>query len=181
MISKEYETTNKLPDNNQRWWFALYTKPRSEFKAAEQIQSAGVQYYLPSITKVKQWSDRKKKVTEPLLRGYIFIFANEKERIISLEQYSVVRCINERGRPARIPEWQIDNLKKMLSTESDILVKEGLVPGVKIIIKEGPFEGIIGTLQEIDNEKTLAVTIDLLNRSVVAHLPKESIIEIIKG
>jgi transcription antitermination factor NusG len=181
VIRKEYERANTLSDSNQRWWFALYTKPRSEFKAAEQIQSAGVQYYLPSIIKVKQWSDRKKKVTEPLLRGYIFIFANEKERIISLEQYSVVRCLSEKGRPAKIPEWQIDNLKKMLSTESDILVKEGLVPGVKIRIKEGPFEGVIGTLQEIDNEKTLAVTIDLLNRSVVAHLPKESIIEIIKG
>ena len=181
MISKDYEKANTLSDNKQRWWFALYTKPRSEFKAAEQIQNAGVQYYLPSITKVKQWSDRKKKITEPLLRGYIFIFANEKERIISLEQYSVVRCISERGRPAKIPEWQIDNLKKMLSAESDVLVKEGLVPGVKIRIKEGPFEGIVGTLQEIDNDKTLAVTIDLLNRSVVAHLPKGSIIEIIKG
>ncbi len=178
---KEYERANTLSDSNKRWWFALYTKPRSEFKAAEQIQSAGVQYYLPSITKVKQWSDRKKKITEPLLRGYIFIFANEKERIISLEQYSVVRCISERGRPSKIPEWQIDNLKKMLSTESDVLVKEGLVPGVRIRIKEGPFEGVIGTLQESDNEKTLAVTIDLLNRSVVAHLSKESIIEIIKG
>lgn len=178
---KEYERANTLSDSNKRWWFALYTKPRSEFKAAEQIQSAGVQYYLPSITKVKQWSDRKKKITEPLLRGYIFIFANEKERIISLEQYSVVRCISERGRPSKIPEWQIDNLKKMLSTESEVLVKEGLVPGVKIRIKEGPFEGVIGTLQESDNEKTLAVTIDLLNRSVVAHLSKESIIEIIKG
>ena len=170
-----------LSDINERWWFALYTKPRSEFKAAEQIKDAGIKYYLPSITKVKQWSDRKKKVTEPLLRGYIFIYANERERIISLEQYSVVRCISERGRPAKIPEWQIDNLKKMLSTESDVLVKEGLVPGVKIKIKEGPFEGVIGILQEIDNEKTLAVSIDLLNRSVVAHLPKESIIEIIKG
>ena len=181
MIRKGYEKANTLSDSNQRWWFALYTKPRSEFKAAEQIQDAGVQYYLPSITKIKQWSDRKKKVNEPLLRGYIFIFANEKERIISLEQYAVVRCISERGRPAKIPEWQIDNLKKMLTTESDVLVKEGLVPGVKIRIKEGPFEGVIGTLQEIDNEKTLAITIDLLNRSVVAHLPKESIIEIIKG
>ncbi len=180
MIKKVYEKANTLADLDQRWWFALYTKPRSEFKAAEQIQNAGVKYYLPSITKVKQWSDRKKKVTEPLLRGYIFIFANEKERIISLEQYSVVRCISDRGKPARIPEWQIDNLKKMLNTESNILVKEGLVPGVKIRIKEGPFEGVIGILQEIDNEKTLAVTIDLLNRSVVAHLPKESIIEIVK-
>jgi len=175
-----YEKANTLSDLNERWWFALYTKPRSEFKAAEQIDKAGIQYYLPSVTKVKQWSDRKKKVTEPLLKGYIFIYANERERIISLEQYSVVRCLTERGRAAKIPEWQINNLKKMLSTESDVLVKEGLVPGVKIKIKEGPFEGVIGVLREIDNEKTLAVSIDLLNRSVVAHLPKESIIEIIK-
>ena len=180
MRNKAYEKANTLSDLNERWWFALYTKPRSEFKAAEQIDKAGIQYYLPSVTKVKQWSDRKKKVTEPLLKGYIFIYANERERIISLEQYSVVRCLTERGRAAKIPEWQIDNLKKMLSTESDVLVKEGLVPGVKIKIKEGPFEGVIGVLREIDNEKTLAVSIDLLNRSVVAHLPKESIIEIIK-
>ena len=180
MTNKAYEKANALSDINERWWFALYTKPRSEFKAADQIKEAGVQYYLPSITKVKQWSDRKKKVTEPLIKGYIFIYANERERIISLEQYSVVRCITERGRAAKIPEWQIDNLKKMLSTHSDVLVKEGLVPGVKIKIKEGPFEGVIGILQEIDNEKTLSVSIDLLNRSVVAHLPKESIIEIVK-
>jgi transcription antitermination factor NusG len=178
--NKSYEKANTLSDINERWWFALYTKPRSEFKAAVQIDKAGIQYYLPSVTKVKQWSDRKKKVTEPLLKGYIFIYANERERIISLEQYSVVRCLTERGRAAKIPEWQINNLKKMLSTESDVLVKEGLVPGVKIKIKEGPFEGVIGVLREIDNEKTLAVSIDLLNRSVVAHLPKESIIEIIK-
>ena len=181
LIIKRYEKANTLSDNSQRWWFALYTKPRSEFKAAEQIQTAGVQLYLPTVTRLKQWSDRRKKITEPVLKGYIFIFANEKERIISLEQYSVVKCISERGRPAKIPEWQIENLKKMLSTQSDVIVKEGLVPGVKIRIKEGPFEGTIGVLQEIDNEKTLAVSIDLLNRSVIAHLPKESIIEIIKG
>jgi transcription antitermination factor NusG len=165
----------------KRYWFALYTKPRSEFKAAEQIKSIDVEYYLPSIVKIRQWSDRKKKITEPLLKGYIFIFANEKERILSLEQYSVVRCISERGQPARIPEWQIDNLKKMLTNQSEFYVREGLVRGVKVKIKEGPFEGVIGTFQEIDNEKTIAVSIDLLNRSVIAHLPRESVLEIVKS
>ena len=182
MRNIEYEKAKRLNDisNGNKAWFALYTKSRSEFKAAEQIHSAGVEYYLPVITKIRQWSDRKKKISEPLIRGYIFIFANEKERLLSLEQYSVVRCVTERGKAARIPEWQIDNLKKMLNTQSDVLVKEGLVPGVKIRIKEGPFEGVIGTLQEIDNQKTLAVSIDLLNRSVITYLSKESIIEIIK-
>jgi transcriptional antiterminator RfaH len=178
----EYVKVSRFVSNrsNGKAWFALYTKSRSEFKAAEQIESVGVDFYLPVITKIKQWSDRKKKISEPLIRGYIFIFADEKERLLSLEQPSVVRCVSERGKPARIPEWQIDNLKRMLSSESELLVKEGLIPGAKVKIKDGPFEGVIVTLQEIDNQKTIAVSIDLLNRSVIAYLPRESELEIIK-
>jgi transcriptional antiterminator RfaH len=161
-------------------WFALYTKSRSEFKAGEQIGANKVEYYLPTVVKYKQWSDRKKKITEPLIRGYIFIYANEKERIIALEQNAVVRCLTERGRPAKIPDWQIENLKNMLKNEADFYIAEGLVPGAKVKIKEGPFENVIGVIREIDGGRTLAVSIDLLNRSVIAHLPKESVLEIIK-
>jgi transcription antitermination factor NusG len=164
----------------EKSWFALYTKPRSEFKAAEQISECGVYYFLPTITRLKQWSDRKKKVTEPLLRGYIFIFANEKERILSLEQYSVVRCIFDSGRPARIPQWQIDNLKAMLNSNSELFIKEGLIPGAQVRIKDGPFEGVIGIVQNSDSGKTIAVSIDLLNRSIIAHLPKECTFEVVK-
>lgn len=161
-------------------WFALYTKPRAEFKAAAEIEGEGVQIYLPTVTRIKQWSDRKKKVTEPVLRSYIFIFANEKERVNSLEQRSVVRCIFDGGKPAKIPEWQIENLKRMLSFKSEFFVKNGLVPGVKVRIKEGPFKDVIGVYRETGSDKTFAVSIDLLNRSVIAKLPKESILEIIK-
>lgn len=165
---------------NQRHWFALYTKPRSEFKAAKQIEETAVEFYLPSVTRLKQWSDRKKKVTEPLLRGYIFIFADEKERILSLSQPSVVRCVCDKGSPAKIPSWQIDNLRKMLQTDTEYIIKEGLVPGVKIRILDGPFKDVIAVYREDTNEKTIAVSIELLNRSVLAHLPKESSYEILK-
>lgn len=161
-------------------WYALYTKPRTEFKAAEQLKQIGVEFYLPVVTRLKQWSDRKKKVTEPVMYGYIFIFANEKERLNSLEQQSIVRCIFDQGRPAVIPAWQIENLQKMLNQASDVLIHEGIVPGVKVKIKDGPFADVIGVVQETDNGSTIAVSIDLLNRSVVAHLPKESLFEIVK-
>ena len=171
-------TSSSVPQSKA--WFALYTKPRNEFKAAEQIGACSVNYYLPTITRLKQWSDRKKKVTEPLLRGYIFIFADERERVISLEQEAIVRCIFDGGRPARIPQWQIDNLKMMLNSTLDLFIHEGLIRGVKVLIKEGPFTGVIGTVQETENGKTIAVSIDLLNRSVIAHLPKESLFEVVK-
>jgi transcription antitermination factor NusG len=169
-----------IEEMSEKAWFALYTKSRSEFKAAEQLQAIGIKYYLPVVAKWKKWSDRKKKILEPILKGYIFILADEKERKLSLEPSSVVRCVFDNGRPAKIPEWQIENLKKMLSKESDFLIQDGLIPGVKVKIREGPFEGIIGVVHESDNGKTIAVSIDLLRRSVIAHLPKESIFEVVK-
>lgn len=165
----------------ERFWYALYTKPRSEFKAAAQLEEVMVEYYLPAITVLKQWSDRKKKITEPLMRGYIFIKANESERLLSLEQQSIVRCVFDRGRAAKIPEWQIDNVRKMLSQKQELKVHEGLVPGQKVEIKDGPFEGIIGVVQYSDDGKsTIAVSIDLLNRSIITYLPKDSAFEVKK-
>jgi transcription antitermination factor NusG len=161
-------------------WYALCTKPRSEFKAAGQLELIKIIYYLPAVTTTKQWSDRKKKITEPIIRGYIFIKADEKERLLALEQYSVVRCVSERGRPAVIPEWQIKNLMKMLEYKGDFYVLNRLVPGQRIKIKDGPFMGVEGIYHESENDKMIAVSIELLNRSVIAHLPKESVIEIIR-
>ncbi len=174
------EVVEKKVSVAEKSWYALYTKPRNEFKAAKQLEIVGVDYYLPTYVKISQWSDRKKKITEPLLRGYIFIFSNEKDRILSLEQPSIVRCVSERGKPARIPEWQICNLKKMLETNAEFHIKEGLAQGVKVKIKEGPFQGVIGVVQEAEVGKAIVVSIDLLNRSVIAHLPRESVFEIVK-
>ncbi len=175
-----HEEAQKRARITNRYWFALYTKPRNEFKAAAQLESAEVEYYLPTIVRISKWTDRKKKITEPLMRGYIFIFSDERERILALEQPSIVRCVSERGKPARIPEWQIDNLKKMLQTNAEFHIKDGLTRGVMVKIKEGPFNGVIGVVQEAEIGKAIVVSIDLLNRSVIAHLPEESIFEIIK-
>ncbi len=165
---------------SNKYWFALYTKPRNEFKAEEQLNTAGILNYLPTLTRLKQWSDRKKKVTEPLLRGYIFIYADEQERLISVEQRSIVRCLFDAGKAARIPEWQIENIKKMLQTDSEILVHNGIVPGAKVIIKSGPFEGIIGTIVTGKAGKSISVTIDILNRSVLASLPDSSDVQLLR-
>ncbi len=152
-------------------WFVLCTKPRAEFKAAKQLQELNINYYLPTITRVKKWSDRKKKIEEPVIRGYIFIYGNEKQRLLALEQYCITKCLHENGRPAIIPEWQIQSLKNMLNYKTDISVIEGLVKGSKIIINNGPLQGTIGTILEKENNKSIAVSLELLNRSVIVHIP----------
>jgi len=163
--------------SGNRHWFALYTKPRNEFNAEKQLQSIGVKHFLPAIIKVKQWSDRKKKILEPLFRGYIFIYSDEKERLLTLELTSIVRCIFYNGKPARIPGIQIDNVKSMLKINTELDISNRLFPGNKVIIKSGPLKGIIGVVIDSDRGKSIAISVDLLNRSVLTRLPDESIVQ----
>jgi transcription antitermination factor NusG len=159
-------------------WFALYVKPNHEFRAKTELDLLDIHTYLPVITKIKQWNDRKKKIDEPLIKSYIFIFADEKERLSSLENRCVVKCVSDHGRPARIPDWQIINLQNMLNHQGEFHVFENLVKGTNIEIVDGPFKGVHGMVTKSESGNQLAVTIDLLNRSVVVHLPQESVIRI---
>lgn len=163
----------------EKSWYALYTKPRHEFKAAELISSFGIEFYLPTITRLKQWSDRKKKVTEPLLHSYIFINANEKERIECLDLPPVVNCIMEGNKAARIPENQIDNLRHFINDKNDYFIYNGILNGTIVRIKEGPFKDIEGMVVYSNHHKSIGISIPLLNRTVFTYFSDATVFEVI--
>lgn len=163
---------NPLIDTNVQKWYALYTKPRQEFKARAELNEIELVNYLPTVTTVKQWSDRKKKVTEPLFRGYIFVYVNEKERYRALTAKSIVKTICFNGKPEPIPDWEIENLKLLMERNPDVLVTDKIEIGTTVRITEGPFEGLEGKVyKSANNAQMLSVTIELLNRSVSVELP----------
>jgi transcription antitermination factor NusG len=164
-----------------RYWAALYVKPKHEFSAAKQLEAAFIECYLPTIITVKQWSDRKKKINEPLIKGYIFAHINERERILALQQNSVINAVMFQGKTARIPAWQIENLKTMLSEgHIDVHIGESIEKGEYVRVVQGPFEGVVGIVIEKYNDKMLAINIDLLNRSIIAKLPGESVVKTVE-
>lgn len=164
----------------EKKWFVLYTKPKHELKAAIQIENIGVEYYLPTVTITKRWSDRKKKITEPIFKSYIFIYANEKERINSMEFKEIVRCVTFLGKPAVVPDWEIENLKSFIEHSNDLVVTDLISTGTKVRIVDGLFKDVIGIVSSINGENYLSVSVDMLHRSVSVKLPKESIIKIIE-
>lgn len=156
-------------------WYALYTHSRCEFKVEEALKVEGITAYLPVKKTIKKWSDRKKEITVPLFAGYIFIKATEKERLVSLQLKKVVRCLTDAGKPAVVPDWQIENLKKMIFANRDVNIIEGLVKGSEVEIKSGVLRGIRGVIFEIENKNHLAISIEILNRTVIVHLLDECV------
>ena len=45
-----------------KFWIAVYTRPRSEKKAASELNKLGIETYLPIQRQLRKWSDRKKIV-----------------------------------------------------------------------------------------------------------------------
>ncbi|MBU2492482.1 MAG: UpxY family transcription antiterminator [Bacteroidetes bacterium] len=165
-------------ENSNKHWHPLYTKPRQEFKAEQQIALLGIEYYLPTVTRLKQWSDRKKKVTEPLFNGYIFVYGEEKDRLYALQQNAIVRSLTFNGKPAYVQNWEIENLKKMLAEKREVTIKNTLIAGTKVRVVDGPFKDVEGIVSYTpNNERELAVVIDLLKRSVVVYLPPECVVK----
>ncbi len=166
-----------LTDIKFKKWYALYTKPKQEFKAEEQLKEMAITTYLPLITKIKQWSDRKKKVTEPLFKSYIFIHADNQERYLAVQAKSVVKVVSFYGVPATIPDWQIENLQKMLASNPEAFVSDIIKIGTQVKIVEGPFAGVEGIVAiQPNNERVLGINIETLQRSVLVYLPANSVV-----
>jgi transcriptional antiterminator RfaH len=104
-------------DHQNSKWHVLYTKPRHEIKALERLVQNGFEVYCPMKTTLKQWSDRKKKVSEPLLPSYIFIKTTEKKRATPLKDPSVLNYIFWLGKPAIVRESEITTLKGIISKD----------------------------------------------------------------
>lgn len=153
-------------------WYAIYTNPRAEKKTHQLLKQKGINVYLPIQKVLKQWSDRKKWVEEPLFKSYLFVNVSEREYLEVLRVQGVVKYISFSGKAAVIRADQIDNIKLLLSSESELEISEHIFEmGENVIIKAGPFLGLKGELIENKNSKRFLVRFDQLGKSIIINIP----------
>lgn len=153
-------------------WYAAYTKSRTEKKVFEELQQNGIEAYLPLQRKLKQWSDRKKWVEEPLLRCYIFVNIELKDYYRVLNTRGVVRYITFEGKAVPIPENQIDVLRKIVATEADVEVtSDRFAPGDKVKVVGGPLLGLEGEMVDYRGSRRVMVRFDQLGQHLLVSIP----------
>ncbi|MGK7394252.1 MAG: UpxY family transcription antiterminator [Candidatus Cyclobacteriaceae bacterium M3_2C_046] len=153
-------------------WLAAYTNPRSEKKADILLKEKGIKTYLPLVTRLKQWSDRKKKVEEPLIRSYIFVHISEKEYFDVLNTQHVVRFITFEGKAAPIPDNQIETLRKLLATDTELeVIDTELEEGDPVKVAKGPLLGMKGELVKYKQKNRVIVRLAHTGKTLVVNLP----------
>ena len=134
-------------------WFVLYTRANQEIKVAEQLNKIGVSCYCPTVTIIKQYSDRKKKVLKPLIPSYVFVFIEEGRRNDVFSVFGVVRYMFWLGNPAVVREKEVELMKKYLNGEFQSVSLTNFTKGQLHKISEGIFAGKIGKVIEIQKNK----------------------------
>ena len=137
----------------EKKWFIVFTRPQQELKVATQLSAMGITNYCPTITLIKQYSDRKKKVTKPLLSSYVMVELEEKEREKVFTCTGIVRYLFFLGKPAVVPTSDITLMQNHLNGVYNDSKVTTLSVGDSHTITEGLFSGVSGRIVETDNKK----------------------------
>jgi len=155
----------------EKKWFVVYTKPQQELKVASQLTAMGIENYCPKVTLVKQYSDRKKKVTKPLLSSYVMVELEENQRQKVFACNGIVRYLFFLGKPAVIPASDITLMQDHLNGVYNDFKVTTLSVGDSHTINEGPFSGVSGRVVETDNTK---VKLELASLGMHITLKKQA-------
>ena len=134
-------------------WFVLYTRPNQEIKVAEQLKEMDISCYCPTITVIKQYSDRKKKILKPLILSCVFVFIEEARRNDVFSVFGVVRYMFWLGKPAIVREKEVELMKQYLNGEFQLVSLTNFKKGQLHKISEGVFTGKIGKVVETQKNK----------------------------
>lgn len=153
-------------DNTYKW-YPIYTNSRAEKKTADALEKKNIKTYLPLKKVEKQWSDRKKIVEEPLLKSYLFVYISSAEQTEVLTTKGVSRFIYFSGKIASIPNKQLDDLKLLLASAADLeLIEHEVEVGEKVLIKAGPFKGIVAELVALKSKKSIVLRLASVGQAI---------------
>ena len=143
-------------------WYVLYTKSRTEKKTAGRLNDLGFEVYCPLITEVHQWSDRKKKVTVPLFKSYVFVRMEPKNLNLVFDAPEVVSYLFWLGERAVVKDEEINVIRKWLECDDvDEARIDVLNAGDKITISKGAFKNQEAIIKEV-GKKTMRLILPKL-------------------
>lgn len=145
----------------------------------EQLCKMGYEAYLPLVVRMKKWSDRMKKVEEPLFKSYLFVRADIRKYFEVLNIPGVTRFVSFERQAVEVPQNQINAIKKYCDdfTESDdqTVQETEFHEGQLVRITSGAMAGLIGRLAPIDNKKRLIVFIESVGRYLPINIARSKV------
>lgn len=161
-------------------WHVVYTKPREEFRAQENLENQGFNTYLPvcDVENIRSNTVSIKKA--PLFSRYLFVNMDMQNThwgvILSTKGVSQLLRMGNHGEPIAIPDQLIENLQSISATTP---IQTKYQENDTVRVTEGPFKGFEGfykrLLQAPSGEIRAMLLIEFLGKQQFLQVPVSNI------
>ena len=137
---------------------------------AAQLEGQGFECFLPKYKSVREWSDRKKEVEQPLFPGYLFCrfdYTRRRPVVVTPGVLQIVGC----GRtPMPIEDREIEAIQIAVASGIPSQPWPYLEVGEKVRIHTGKLSGLEGILVNFKGNHRVVLSVSLLQRSVALEV-----------
>lgn len=164
-------------ENLQRDWYVVYSKPHKEAHARFHLGLKGIDSFFPRLH--LPGSIEKKPRVVPLFPNYLFVrihLPTEYHYVIWVP--GVKKIVSFSDTPVPVDDSVIQFLQQNADDHGVIQARSRLRPGQEVEITGGPFNGLVGIIQDPpDARGRIKVLLKLLSRHISVRLG----VEFIKG
>lgn len=177
---------DRMSEANEALWYVVHTYSGYENKVASNLQLVvenrklqdmiqDIRVPTETVTEIKD--DIKREVERKIFPGYVLV-----KMVLTDDTWYIVR--NTRGctgfvgpdsKPIPLTEQEIQNL----GVEQASVVEVSYDIGDSVKVVDGPLEGFIGTVTEVDLEKNkVRVTVSMFGRETPTELELEQVVSL---
>jgi transcription antitermination factor NusG len=159
-----FEAHGKIP------WYALQVWVRKESLIAAQLEGQGFECFLPKYKSLREWSDRKKEVEQPLFPGYVFCRFDYAQRRPVVVTPGVLQVVGYGRTPLAVEDREIEAIQTAVASGVQSQPWPYLEVGEKVRIHTGKLSGLEGILINFKGHHRVVLSVTLLQRSVALEV-----------
>ena len=153
-------------------WYALHTRSRHEKRVASELEQKGITTFLPLVTQMRRWSDRRVKVELPLFSCYAFVNITKcpETRVSLLRTPGVLTIVGGNHLASPIPDREIEQIQTILERKVPFAAHPFLEIGQRVRIRGGALDGLEGILSRFKGHDELVISVQTIQRSLSVTL-----------
>jgi len=168
-----------LPARIAGGWYACHTRPRAEKRAHALLCDRDVESYLPAVSRVQRWSDRKRTVVLPLFTGYVFV--RSAPIWLLVDTPGICDVVRFDGRPAVISDREIRNVRRFVQALTGTpreVVAVAFHEGDRVRITSGPFQDVEAVVIRARNRCRLIVGLAAIGAGFAVDVPVRAVVAV---
>ena len=161
-------------------WLPVYTQPLHERRLLKHFEQMGIPCYLPMLKKAAYKTVRSqnrtyqylKEVHRPMFPGYLFACLAQKEEESAWRTRSIIRIFRDQNftQEQLLDELNLIRRFELASETQKVEILPNLVPGKKVLISSGPFEGIYGIIESRRKPLKFIVNLEIMEQAIATEI-----------